>query len=98
MAYYAVALWKQSKIRPKGIQVQVVQPRIRNGLTIVDYQEPELEQWLGVLLRGGERALLQVMTKKPELRVGHYCWWCKARDSCPEYAKTRKNSAAEDFA
>lgn len=99
LAYYATALWKQSKLGLKSVKVVVFQPRVPNGVTEVIYQEEDLRYWARTLLAGAEKCVWQHLMKKPEYVTGRHCWFCPARlaNRCPAQQEKRLKDAAKDF-
>jgi hypothetical protein len=86
LAFYAVALKKNSKKALKSVKARVVQPRIGHWLSEVEYTAEELSTWDERLTLGAEKALLQIGSSKPELNTGKWCFFCPARDICPAKA------------
>ena len=97
LAFYAVSLWKRSKLGLKSVRIMVFQPRVKSGVTIVDYDEAALRMWSHTLLAGAENAVWQLLKNKPELNPGAHCWFCKCRPTCPALAERRRKDAAKDF-
>lgn len=97
LAYYAVALTRTSSRNLDEVIVVVIQPRISNEPKSVTYTRDELEQWYGVLTRGAEKALMQAMTKKYELKAGTHCRFCPAKAICSEHVRYLQEQAALDF-
>ena len=97
LAYYAVALKRGSKKKLEKVKVRVVQPRVTAFFADVEYDQAGLQEWNKRLTLGAERALLQINAKKPELKGGAWCWFCPARNVCPEKAREASVRAADDF-
>ena len=98
LAYYATCLWKQSKLGLKFVKVVVYQPRVKNGITEVEYSESDLKLWHFTFFEGARRSVMQHLLNKPELNPGRHCWWCRAKAICPAQQAKRTKDAAADFA
>ena len=98
LAYYATCLWKQSKLGLKFVKVVVYQPRVKNGITEVEYSASDLKLWHFTFFEGARRSVMQHLLKTPELNPGRHCWWCKAKSICPAQQAKRTRDAAADFA
>ena len=107
LAYYAVALWRTSSRKLTLVKVKVVQPRFsieERRVSEKTYELDDLRNWYAVLTRGAERALLELMLKKPTLAAGKWCQFCKAKKTCETYSANpivsfarKRVSAQEDF-
>ncbi len=89
LAYYAVALKKMSKKKLEKVKIRIVQPRIKHWLSEIEYTVEDLRKWRDVLTFGAEKALLQIGAKNPTLKTGGWCWFCPAREVCPEKVRER---------
>lgn len=98
LAYYAVALMLTSKQLLEEIEVIIFQPRIDNHIKRITYTREELLCWHGVLYRGAEKALWQVIFEKNrEYKEGEWCKWCLAKKICPEFNKATLEEEALEF-
>jgi hypothetical protein len=88
LAYYAVALKKESRKNLQRIKMRIVQPRIGHWFSDIEYTAAQLEDWDKKLTEGAEKALVQIGSKEPSLTVGAWCWFCPARQVCPEKIKS----------
>lgn len=99
LAYYAVALKRNSKKPLEQVKAVVVQPRLAQFYSELWYAGWELEEWERKLKAGAEKAVRQLMGIEPrELKRGGWCWFCPAKAVCPEMDKARNEKAAEEFA
>jgi hypothetical protein len=99
LAYYAAALKRNSKKKLEQVKVVVVQPRLPQFFSEWWYAAWELDEWEAKLKAGAEKAVRQMMGLEPrELKAGGWCWFCPARQVCPEQDKARAKKAAEEFA
>jgi len=99
LAYYAVALKRNSKKPIEQVKVVVVQPRIERFFSEHWYARWELDEWDKKLRSGAEKAVRQFVGVEPkELKRGGWCWFCPAKAVCPEMDKARAEKAAEEFA
>lgn len=97
LAYYAVALKKASKKNLQSIKVIVVQPRLPSAeVSEVEYDIEALREWNKRLTLGAEKALLQIMSRQPQLTTGPWCWFCPARNVCPTRTQERVSSMFDD--
>lgn len=97
LAYYAVALKKVSRKKLQKIKVVVVQPRLPTAeVSEVEYDLPALREWNKRLMLGAEKAISQIMTSTPRLNTGPWCWFCPARDVCPQRTQERIASMFDD--
>lgn len=87
LAYYACAMRRTSKRNLQKIKVMIVQPRIKNPITEVEYGMSELDEWEKKLLIGAEKAYLQIVSDEREFVVGSHCKWCRGLSICPERNK-----------
>lgn len=96
LAFYACAMRKTSKKKLERIKVVIVQPRIKNPITEVEYSLEELIAWDSKLKLGAEKALNQFL--KPterEFIIGAHCKWCNGLPLCP--AKNAPPAPGEGF-
>jgi hypothetical protein len=98
LGYYASALSKISKRNLECVVVSVVQPRLERLHTEIVYDKKALGHWHGVLTRGAEKALMQMVTKKYELKAGAHCRFCPAKGVCSTHASWLSEQAGLDFA
>lgn len=96
LAFYACALKKASKRKLETVKVKVAQPRIATWFSEVEYSHGELDEWDLRLTLGAEKALTQIGSKKPELKTGGWCWFCPARNECPEKSRVDVNDCFDD--
>jgi hypothetical protein len=107
LAYYAVALQRTSKKNLERVIVVCVQPRIApedaaygfadGVITTVSYSKAQLDFWYGVLTRGAEKALLQIVLPPLDLKAGEWCRFCPAKGACGEYKRHLEEEAALAF-
>lgn len=84
LAFYACAMRKTSKKKLERIKVVIIQPRIKNPITEIEYSLSELMEWDDRLRVGAEKALNQFFgTAKREFIAGGHCKWCDGLPLCP---------------
>lgn len=98
LAYYAVALMLTSKQALTSVEVNIFQPRAKKTTTSIFYTREELLCWHGVLFRGAEKALWQVIYEKDrEYKMGEWCKYCLAKTICPEFNKAAAEGEGQEF-
>lgn len=97
LAYYACAMKNTSKKRLKKIKVIIVQPRIKNPITEVEYTEMDLAVWHDKLIRGAEKAYLQILSEDKVFIPGSHCKWCRGLPVCPEKNKMPASEEGLEF-
>lgn len=98
LAYYAVALRSCSKKQLEQVRVRIVQPRTGDFSTSITFSKDDLDTWGAKLTLGAEQALWMAgKAKAPEYREGGWCWFCPAKQICPEIAKKLEGKLVEQF-
>lgn len=98
LAYYAVALRGCSKKKLERVVVQIVQPRIEGASTSIEFSKEDLDSWGLKLTLGAEQALwMAAKAKLPVYKEGSWCWFCPAKQVCPEIARRLGEKLAEQF-
>lgn len=98
LAYYAVALRSCSKKKLEQVKVRIVQPRIEDASTSITFSKEDLDAWGLKLTLGAERALWMAgKMKTPTYKMGAWCWFCPAKNVCPEMGKKLDENLAEQF-
>ncbi len=89
LSYYGAALIKTAQEQKPGVlldsvEVSIYQPRIDKPVRGFNYTHADLMAWIGVLTRGAEKAIYQVIGITPrEFKKGDWCKWCDAKSKCP---------------
>jgi hypothetical protein len=98
LAYYAVALRNCSKKKLEQVKVKIVQPRISDASTSIIFSTDDLAAWDRKLTLGAENALWMAgKAKTPTYSEGSWCWFCPAKQICPEIKKRIEANLAEQF-
>jgi hypothetical protein len=98
LAYYAVALRKCSKKKLERIIVRIVQPRIGDLSTAITFSTEDLDAWEQTLTLGAETALMMAGgLKTPTYKMGGWCWFCPAKNDCPEMQKKLSEDLSQQF-
>jgi hypothetical protein len=98
LAYYAVALRRCSKKKLERVKVRIVQPRIEGASTSITFSKEDLDAWDMKLTLGAEQALWMASKHKtPVYKEGNWCWFCPAKQVCPEIARKLHERIVEQF-
>ena len=98
LAYYAVALRSCSKKKLEQVRVRIVQPRVEDASTSITFSTDDLDAWGLKLTLGAEQALWMAgKAKTPAYKEGGWCWFCPAKQVCPEIAKRLSEKLADQF-
>jgi len=98
LAYYAVALRSCSKKSLEQVRVRIVQPRIADASASITFLKDDLDAWGLKLTLGAEQALWMAgKAKSPEYKEGSWCWFCPAKQICPEIARRLSEKLVEQF-
>jgi hypothetical protein len=98
LAYYAVALRSCSKKKLEQIKVRIVQPRVEDASTSITFSKDDLDAWGLKLTLGAEQALWMAgKAKAPMYKEGGWCWFCPAKQVCPEIAKKLSEKLVDQF-
>lgn len=98
LAYYAVALRSCSKKQLEQVRVRIVQPRVPDASTSIIFSREDLDAWGLKLTLGAEQALWMAgKAKTPEYKEGGWCWFCPAKQVCPEIARKLEEKLIQQF-
>ena len=98
LAYYAVALRSCSKKQLEQVRVRIVQPRISDASTSITFSKDDLDAWGLKLTLGAEQALWMAgKAKSPVYKEGGWCWFCPAKQVCPEIARRLSENLVNQF-
>lgn len=94
MIFYGLGLAHKYQWNFKRVRLWIIQPRIKgyDGPTYWDLSIDELRGYIPKF-----RAAVKRVKTNPTFAEGAWCYWCKAKSTCPLKTKIRRESAVDIF-